>query len=114
MKKFLLLVCLAVASLTVFPGCPTVPAARVVEYQTLKTIGLSAKATVDGAALLLKQGAITVPQWQGIAACYDTKFQPAYALAVAAAQSDLSTAASPDLIVLAGQLASLIASYTHH
>lgn len=80
--------------------------------QTLKIVGTTAKTSMDAATQLLKQGTITVPQWQAIASIYDNKFQPAYALAIAAARSDLSTLASPDLIGLAAQLAALVAQYT--
>lgn len=95
-----------------FTGCKTVPNERVQVVQTLKIVGQSAKATVDSAAQLLAQGSITVVQWNKIAAVYDTQFQPAYTLAVAAAHSDLSTVASPDLIGIAAQLAALVAQIT--
>lgn len=54
-------------------------------YVTLDATGRSAKASMDASTALLKQGAITVAQWQKIADTYDNVFQPAYALAVAAA-----------------------------
>ncbi len=108
MKKYIVSILLAgfVAAFPVIQtGCQTAPSARVVEVQTLKAVGASAKAAIDASAQLLKQG-------QKIAAFYDTKFQPAFNLAVAAASSDLSSVASPDLINLATQLANLVAQLT--
>jgi len=112
MKKFLYLIALASALIAVpvvQTGCSTAPDQRVQAVQTLRIIGQTAKTGMDGATQLLKQGSITVEQWQSIASFYDNKFQPAYALAVASARSDLSTVASPDLIGLAAQFAALIA-----
>ena len=54
-------------------------------YVSLDATGKAAKTSMDAATQLLKMGAITVAQWQKIAANYDNVFQPAYALAVAAA-----------------------------
>jgi hypothetical protein len=85
-------------------GCKTRPSARVVQDETLLAVGSAAKSSMDAATGLLKDGTITVTQWQTVADIYDTKFQPAYSLAVAAAKADLSTLASPDLTALAQQL----------
>lgn len=93
-------------------GCSTPVDQRVQTVQTLKIVGQSAKATVDSAAQLLAQGSISVESWNKIASVYDNNFQPTYALAVAAARSDLSTPASPDLIGIAAQLAALVAQLT--
>jgi hypothetical protein len=93
-------------------GCSTAPSQRVQTVQTLKIVGQSAKTSVDAAAQLLKQGSITVEQWNKVAALYDTNFQPAYGLAVTAAHSDLSTVASPDLVGIAAELATLVAQLT--
>jgi len=92
------------------PGCSTAPAQRTSTFTTLKVVGLSAKAGVDSAALLLKDGKITVQQWESVANFYDLKFQPAFALAVATASSDLNSLASPELQSLSSQLLNLVAS----
>lgn len=93
-------------------GCKTSPTERTQTVTTLKIVGTSAKASIDAAASLLRDGKITVTQWQKVSSFYDTKFQPAFNLAVATAHSDLSTSASPDLIALASQLAGLVAQFT--
>jgi hypothetical protein len=93
-------------------GCKTSPTERTQTVTTLKIVGTSAKASIDAAASLLRDGKISVSQWQSISSVYDTKFQPAFNLAAATAHSDLSSAASPDLIALASQLATLIAQFT--
>lgn len=64
-------------------GCTT--AQTQTAYVTLDATGKAAKASLDASTQLLKQGAITVAQWQKIADAYDNDFQPAYALAVASA-----------------------------
>lgn len=111
MKKLVLLLALAFATplALVQTGCSTVPSARTTEVTTLKIVGDTAKTGMDAATQLLKQGQITVVQWQKVATFYDTQFQPVFALAVATAQSDLTSVASPDLIALGGQLATLVA-----
>jgi hypothetical protein len=96
----------------VLTSCAT--SSQPVAVNTLKAVGLTAKAAMDASTQLLKQGSITVPQWQAVAAVYDTRFQPAYNVAVTAVQSDLSSVASPDLVNLAAQLTNLVASYTTH
>jgi|GEM_PF-2964372 len=93
-------------------GCSTAPDQRTQVVQTLKIVGQSAKTSMDAATTLLKQGSITVDQWQKIASVYDNQFQSSYTLAVAAAHSDLTNVASPDLIGLAAQLAALVAQVT--
>lgn len=76
-------------------GCTT--AQTQATYQTLDAVGKTAKASMDSATLALKQGVITVAQWQKIANDYDNIFQPAYALAVAAAGA--GTAQAPQSLV---------------
>ncbi len=95
-----------------FTGCQQSPSSRVVQVQTLGTIGASAKAAMDGASQLLKSGQITVAQWQAIADFYDNRFQRAYNLAVNVVQSDLSGPASPDVIALSTQFLQLVAQLT--
>lgn len=82
------------------------------QVQTLKVLGTTAKAGMDSATELLKRGQITVAEWQRVALFYDTKWQPAFTVAVGAAKADLSTLASPDLVALASELANLVAQLT--
>ncbi len=116
MKKlyltFALFTALIVAAPFAVTGCSTAPDQRVQTVQTLKIVGQSAKSSIDAAAQLLKQGSITVEQFQKVAALYDLRWQPAYSLAVAAAHSDLSSVADPSLIGLAAELAALVATLT--
>lgn len=114
MKKFLSLLLLAVLGVFLVPSftaCSTAPDQRTVAAQTLGVVGSSAKAGMDSATQLLKQGTITVAQWQKIADFYDLKFQPAYNLALAAVKSDLSSIAAPDVTALSLQFLALVASY---
>lgn len=97
-----------------YQGCQQAPSARVIQYQTLRGVGEAGKSSMDATTQLLKQGSITYEQWQKVATFYDTKFQPAYAVAVVAAQSDLSSVASPDLTNLLNQLLALTAALTTH
>jgi hypothetical protein len=114
MKNLLLLLILAVSVPLAQTGCSTAPSSRVSEVQTLKIVGATAKTGMNAATQLLKDGKITVAQWQKVATFYDTKFQLTFALAVAAAQSDLSSVASPDLLALAAQFASLVTELSTH
>ncbi len=97
-----------------FQGCATPPPARVTTYETLQVLGGTAKSAMDASTQLLKQGSITVTQWQKVATFYDTRWQPAYGLAVAAARSDLSSLASPDLMALATEFSALVSQLTTH
>lgn len=113
MNRFLLILSLVLV-LPAQPGCTTAPSARVVQVQTLGTIGAGAKAALDTATQLLKAGTITVAQWQTIANFYDAKFQPAYNLAVAAVSADLTSIANPDVVALSAQFLQLVAQLTTH
>lgn len=115
MKKLLYIIALASALIAVpviQTGCGSNPSSRVNQVKTLKILGQTAKTGMDGATDLLKKGRITVKQWQDVADFYDFKWQPAYALAVSANRSDLSSIGSPELIALAGQLAILVEQLT--
>lgn len=112
MKKLILVICLAVVPLTFTPACSTAPNARVVEVKTLAALGTTAKAGMDTTAKLLASGKITVAQYQKVATFFDSQWQPAFTLAVAAVHSDLSSLASPDLAALAVQFATLVAQLT--
>lgn len=110
MRIFLTLVLLFAAPLAPI-GCSTPPSARVVQVQTLKTVGATVKASMQVAAQLLKDGKITWAQWEKLANFHDTKFQPAYLLAVSTVSADLSSAASPDLLALFGQLLAIAETF---
>ncbi len=79
--------------------------------QTLKAVGHSAEAAVQLSAQLYQGGKITAAQARSVIDFYDTRFQPAYRIAAAAAKADLSGPASPDVSALASQLLALVASY---
>ena len=66
-------------------------------YVTIDATGKAAKASLDASTQLLKQGAITVAQWQKIADAYDNVFQPAYALAIASA--GVASAPAPQALI---------------
>lgn len=91
-------------------GCTTTPTERTTQVTTLKVLGASRDAAMKTAAQLLKDGKITWKQWDEIAKVHE-QFQAAYRLAVVTVQSDLSSVASPDLMKLWGELASLVATF---
>lgn len=100
------------AGVLAISGCGTAPAARTEAATTLRIVGLTAKAGIDSAALLLRDGQITPAQWSSLAGFYDLKFQPAYQLAVATARADLNSPAAPELLALAKQFSALVADLT--
>jgi hypothetical protein len=102
--------------LSVVPvACSTAPSNRVQAVQTLKAVGQSAEAAVTLAAQLFRDGKINAAQAQTVVEYYDQKFQPAFRLAVAAVNSDLSSVASPDILALANQLSAMVIVFqTHH
>lgn len=115
MKKYVILAILAALAAfcpPVLTSCSTPPSQRVVTVQTLKAIGQSAESAVASSAQLYASGTISAPQARSVMDFYNLKFQPAYRLAVIAANSDLSSVASPDLINLAAQLSSLVLQYS--
>lgn len=107
MRTILIIFCLAFA-FPVTPGCTTPPSARVVAVQTLRAVGATAEAAVATSAQLFKDGRITAQQARDVMAFYDSKFQPAFRLAVTASKSNLDSIASPDLVTLATQLTTLV------
>lgn len=94
-----------------FVGCSTAPSARVVQVQTLKAVGQSAEAAVALSAQLYNGGTISAAQARQVIDFYNTKFQPAFRLAVSAVNANLDSIASPDVASLASQLAALVASF---
>lgn len=94
-------------------GCQA-PSARVVQVQTLKSVGQTAEASVALSAQLYRDGTITPAQARQVADFYDQKFQPAFRFAVSAAQSNLDSIASPDVMALASQLSALVVQFQSH
>lgn len=92
-------------------GCTTGSTTQATAVTTLKVVGATASQAMATSAQLLKDGKISVAQWQQIADIFDNKFQPSYKLAVVAANSNVNSVASPDLIALAAQLGALILQF---
>ena len=111
MRRFLFLLCLVLVVPT-FHGCSSTPNERTAYVQTLKAVGATAESAVSLSAQLYRDGRITPAQAREVADFYDKKFQPVFRLAVSTAKADISTVASPDLVALASQLASLVTSLT--
>ena len=107
----LLILALAVAIAPVaYQGCTTPPSERVQVVTTLKALGAARDTAMQVAGQLWLAGKIDDAQRDKIIDFHDNKFQPAYRLAVAGVQADL-TIASPDLVNLFAQLQALIPSY---
>lgn len=94
-----------------YQGCGTPPSARVVQVQSLKAVGHTAEAAVATSAQLYNGHVITAQQARAVIDLYNLRFQPAFKVAVSAVNANLDSIASPELADLAGQLASLVASY---
>lgn len=109
-NRFLLILALAFAPIA-FVGCSTAPDQRTAAVTTLKIVGQTADTAMMVAAQLYHDGKISQAQWNHVAVIHDQQFLPAYKLAIAAVQSDLSSVASPDLQNLANALAGLVASF---
>lgn len=117
MKKILSLVCFAmlvIASPVSFTACSSLPSARVVQVQTLKAVGHTAEAAVSSSAQLYAAGTITAAQAREVMDFYNSKFQPAFRIAVNAVNTNLDSIASPDLAGLAAQLSALVLSFQKH
>jgi hypothetical protein len=112
-NKLLLILCLALAVPLVpvaFTGCAA-PSTRVIEVQSLKSVGQSAEATVALSAQLYRDGKITPAQARQVMDFYNLRFQPAFRFAVTAVQANLESIASPAVVDLASQLAALVLSF---
>jgi len=103
--KVLLTLCFLVPLSLSQTGCVTTQAQQA---QTLEAVGLGAKATIDTAAILLKNGKITVQDFQKVAHFYDTKFQPAFRVALALVEGNQKNPAPLKLVQLAADLAALL------
>jgi hypothetical protein len=93
-------------TVSVLPGCKNVPA-QTQAVQTLKAVGYAAKAIVDGAWELRKQGVITEEKWAKIALFYDTRFQPAFNAARKLAKKRLDAPAPVETLSLLSELQTL-------
>lgn len=91
-------------------GCQA-PSTRVVQVQTLKAVGHTAEAAVATSAQLYGSRLITEKQARDVMDLFNLRFQPAYRVAVNAVNANLDSIASDELVTLAGQLATLVASY---
>ncbi len=100
----------AIAGVSTAPGCSAPPTERVAAVQTLKAIGASRDAAMQTAASLFRGGKITAAQWERVASFHDTKFAPAYRLAVAAVKADLTSLASPDLQAIWQELFTMVSA----
>ncbi len=111
LKRTILSFLLSIAPITgaisvsaVTSGCNTT---QVQQAHTLEAIGISAKSSIDTAAILLKNGKITVDQWNKVAAIHK-KFLISYDFAVKAVKSDLSKTSPAELIDLSIELAKAV------
>lgn len=110
MKKLTFIFCLLLAPVATLPtGCSTAPSARVVATQTLKSVGQTAESSIAVVAQLYADGKITPVQARTAMDFYNTRFQPAFRLAVAASRANLDTVASPEVFDLCQQLIALVA-----
>lgn len=114
-RMLLIGVALFAAPVTILTtACQQAPSQRVVQVQSLKAVGQSAEVAVSLSAQLYRDGRITGAQARQVADLYDLKFQPAFRLAVAAAQANLDSIASPDVLTLATQLSNLVIQFQNH
>lgn len=109
MKRLLFALALATALPMATTSCQS-DNAQLYAVQTLLVTGQTAKATLDGAAIAVREGGITVQQWFVISAFYDTKFQPAYRLAVGAAHGDVTALSNQDVAMALSDFIALVNS----
>lgn len=92
-------------------SCATPPDQRTATVHTLQTVGHAAEGAVEVSAILYKTGKINGDQAQAVITFYNSKFQPAFRLAVSAAKFDTTAIAPQDVLNLANQLQALVDSY---
>jgi hypothetical protein len=83
---------------------------QVQQAKTLETVGVTAKLTLDSAAILLRDGKISVETFQRIANIYDNKFQPLFRLALARVEGNISAPSPLELVSIASELSSILYS----
>lgn len=93
-------------------SCAHPPSERVVAVSTLKATGHSAEAAMTLVANLYAANRITGAQAKQAIELYDTKFQPAFRVAVAAVNANLNAVAPAELTALAAQISVLVASFS--
>lgn len=92
-----------------FTGCTTPQTVRT--YQTLNTVAVGVDVALKAWADLVVRGQVpesTIPQVKALKANYEQ----AFSIAISAAQFDSSAPASPQVVKLATELTSFIASLT--
>jgi hypothetical protein len=113
-KRIAFVLCLVLAVVCIpsaLTSCAHPPSERVAQVQTLKAVGHTAEAAVATSAQLYAGGQITAEQARAINSLYDTRFQPAFRVAVEAVNANLESVASPELVALAAQLSALVLTY---
>ena len=111
MKKLIRILCLACAPVA-FTSCQITPATRqVIAVQSLKSVGQTAEAALTVSAQLYHDGKITAAEARAVNDFFDSKFEPAFRFASSVARANRDSVASPNLVSLASQLASLVAQY---
>lgn len=86
-------------------GCESAPSGEVVAVRTLAATGATAKAVVDAAARAYVAGHLSEERWLKVAHFYDHRFQPAFRLAVALA--DTEQVATGEILALLADLQTL-------
>lgn len=89
-------------------GCATPVNQRVVAGQTLKATGQAAEAAVALSAQLYAEGRLSPAVARAVLDFYNDRWQPAYRLALTAAQADPATPAPTQLLALLAQLQGMV------
>ena len=89
-------------------GCATPVNQRVVAGQTLKAAGQAAEAAVALSAQLYAERRLSPAVARAVLDFYNDRWQPAYRLALAAAQSDPAQSAPLQLLTLLTQLQGMV------
>ncbi len=105
MKHLSLLLLFAVPTALTQSGCKQ---SQQQQAQTLEAVGLTAKLTMDSAAIALREGKLSVEKWEKMAYIYDTKFQPAFRVALAQVEGNTKGVAPLALVAIANELSLLL------
>jgi hypothetical protein len=108
--KNLLLILLLATTPVLHTGCGS-PTTRTATVATLKAVGHTAEAAVSLSATLYADGKITEKQAWVVFEAYNQRFQPAFRLAVTAAKFDTTVIAPAELLTMATELTTLVASF---
>lgn len=104
------LACAGVLAPMLCTGCATPVNQRTVAGQTLKTAGQAAEAAVAISARLYADKRMSPTVARAVLDFYNDRWQPAYRLALAAAQSDPAQPAPVQLLALLGELQGIVAA----